>query len=117
MSASLRKFRALVFTYADVGSEGTQDSVYLVEDSGDSDQMWWCSKGIPSGRETTRGAKPEHTVDAVFGFAAGAPVNVNSAILCDGATYVVRSVLTRDYGRDELQVLAERVTNLSLEPS
>jgi hypothetical protein len=114
MSLSLRKFRALVLEYHDAGSAGNVDSTYLVKASSDTDQMWWCSRIAPTGREVTTGMQPDHRVDAVFGFAAACPVVVDDALLCDGASYAVRAVLERDYGRDELQVYAERVAELAL---
>jgi len=116
VSISQRKFRALVFEYHDAGTQGQVDSTYLVKTSGDADDAWWCSRNAPTGREVTTGMQPDHRVDAVFGFAAEVPVTVDDAILCDGASYQVRVVLQRDYGRDELQVLAERVAELALSP-
>jgi hypothetical protein len=53
----------------------------------------------------------------VFGFAAAVPVTSDDAIICDGASYLVRAVLERDYGRDELQVYAERTVELALSTS
>ena len=117
MSISLRKFRALVLAYADAGSDGVPDSTYTVVDSGDEDQLWWCSRIAPSGREVTTGMQPDHRIDAVFGFAAECPIAADGALVCDGESYQVRAVLTRDYGRDEVQVYAERVVELALTPS
>jgi len=114
MSVSLRSHRALVLEYHDAGTDGEVDSTYLVKTSGDADDMWWCSRIAPSGREVTTGMQPDHRVDAVFGFAAEVPVAFDDAIRCDGESYLVRAVLTRDYGRDEVQVYAERVAELAL---
>jgi hypothetical protein len=114
VSVSLRRFRALVLEYHDAGSAGSVDSTYLVKSSGASDDMWWCARLNVTGREVTTGMQPDHRVDAVFGFAAEVPVAVDDAILCDGESYLVRAVLKRDYGRDELQVYAERVAELIL---
>jgi hypothetical protein len=72
---------------------------------------------MPTGHETTIGMKADHRVDAVFGFAVECPIEVNDAIVADGNAYLVRSVLPRDYGTDETQVLAERVVNLNLATS
>ena len=116
MSVSLRKFRCLLFEYHDAGTAGAVDSTYLVKTSGDADSMWWCSRIPPSGREVTIGMQPDHHIDAVFGFAAHVPVANDDAILCDGASYAVRSVLKRDYGRDEVQVACEQVAELVLTP-
>ena len=114
MSVSLRKFRALVLEYHDAGSEGDVDATYLVKASSAADQSWWCSRMAPSGREVTTGMQPDHRVDAVFGFAAEVPIAVDDAIVCDGDSFVVRALLSRDYGRDEVQVYAERTAELTL---
>lgn len=121
MSASLRKLRALVYEYKDGGTGGEIDSTYLLTVSGDADNAWCCARGMSSGRETTTGMRPEHRIDAVFNFAANVPVDIHSAIVLNNGTdleeaYMVRAVLARDYGRDEVQVLAERVAELILTP-
>lgn len=108
MSISLRKFRALLFDYRDAGSEGDVDSTYELVTSGDSDDAWWASKAAPTGREVTTGMQADHRVDAVLGFAAEAPVTEDGAVVIESTEYLVRAVLPRDYGRDEVQVYAER---------
>jgi hypothetical protein len=114
VSASLRRYRAQLFAYVEAGTAGAVDSAYQTLPSSDPDELWWCSKVSPTGRETTVGAAPAHHVDAVFGFAAVAPAQVDGAILCDGESFVIRAVLARQYGRDELQVHAERNAELVL---
>lgn len=114
MSASLRRHRADVFHYADAGTDGEIDSVYVRQVSPAADGMWWCSRATPTGREITIAAASSHRVDAVFCFAAVCPVTVTSAIRCAGSSYLVRAVLPRDHGRDEVQVLAESVVLESL---
>jgi hypothetical protein len=108
VSLSQRKFRALLYNYRDVGTDGEVDSTYELVTSGDDDDAWWASKANPTGSETTLGMQAEHTFDAVIGFAAEAPVTEDGAIVIDGVEYLVRSILPRDYGRDEVQVLADR---------
>jgi hypothetical protein len=117
VSVGLRKFRALVFEYIDAGSAGNPDSAYQIVDSGDADKAWWCSRALPSGHEVTTGMRPEHRLDAVFGFAAEVPVDVSHAIMIGDEAFIVRAVLTRDYGHDEVQVLAERQVELTLTAS
>jgi hypothetical protein len=117
MSVSLRKFRALVYEYHDAGSEGVVDSTYLVRSSGDDDDAWWSSIAAPSGHETTIGMKADHRVDAVLGFAAECPIEVDDAVVVEGASYLVRAVLPRNYGTNEVQVYAERNVNLNLATS
>ena len=113
MSASLRKFRALVGHYTDA-STGTGDEAgieyptFVVDSSSDDDGQWWCAKAQPTGREATVGMKPEWRIDAVFNFSAFAPVVEGGLVLVDGMAYHARAVLARDYGRDEVQVYGER---------
>jgi hypothetical protein len=121
MSVSLRKFRAKVYEYSDAGAAGDIDSVYYLVPSTAADQCWWCSRALPTGREVTVGMKPEHRLDAVLGFAAYVDLVPDSAIVLNDGTadeeaYIVRAVLPRDHGRDEVQVLAERIAELILTP-
>lgn len=114
MSISLRTHRAQVFSYADAGSAGVIDSVYVPVLSSDADGKWWVAIGVPTGREYTIGMSPEHAVDAVLGFSAEVPMGVNYAVIIDGNTYQVNAVLPRDYGRSDIQVLVSRVVGLDL---
>jgi hypothetical protein len=118
VSASLRKFLASVYTYSDAGSGGLMSSRYVKSASSDAHGDWWCARAQPSARELTIAAAAGHRLDAVFNFAAHAPVSENGAIVCDSVQYLVRAVMERDYGRDEVQVLAERaVESLTLAAS
>lgn len=117
MSVSLRSRRAKLFDFVDAGTEGEVDSAYALVTSGDADDMWWCSKAQPTGREVTTGMQAEHRVDAVFGFHAEAPVTINGAIHCEGESFLVRAILPRDYGTDEIQVFAERQVGQTLTAS
>lgn len=83
-------------------------SAYTLVSSDESDRAWWASKAQPTGREVTVGMQAVHHVDAVIGFSSAAPVTEDGAIVCDGVEYLVRAILPRDYGRDEIQVYAER---------
>lgn len=114
MPVSLRTHRAKLFEYHDAGSDGSVDSTYLVIASAAFDEMWWCSKQNPSGREVTIGMQPDHHVDAVFVFSRYAPVMNDGAILCDGESFAIRAALPRDYGHDEIEVYAERKAELVL---
>lgn len=108
MSISHRKFRATIFDYEDAGTNGELDSTYELVTSGDGDDAWWASRGQPTGRETTIGMKADHRVDAELGFSAVVPVTEDGAVVVDGVEYLVRAILARDNGRDEVQVLVER---------
>lgn len=107
VSASLRKFRALIYDYHDTGTGGEIVSTYLLHSSGAIDHAWWCSRANPTGREVTTGMQAQHRLDAILGFSAYAPVEEDSAIVVEGVEYLVRAILDRDYGRDEVQVYAE----------
>jgi hypothetical protein len=74
VSASLRKFRALVYEYDDVGSSGEIDSGYYLVPSTAADQAWWCARVTPTGEEVTVGMKPEHRIDAVLSFSTGVDI-------------------------------------------
>jgi hypothetical protein len=116
MSISDRRLRATLFTTVDIGTQGETDQVYLIVPSAASDQAWWATRAIPRGDESTVGVRPEHRVDAVIELSAAVPIDSNSAIIIErgttrAETYMVRSILRRDYGRDVLQVLAERVAD------
>jgi hypothetical protein len=54
--------------------------------------------------------QPDHRVDVVLGFASECPIQPDYTVLLDtGTAYVVRAVLIREEGRDEVQVFAERI--------
>lgn len=58
--------------------------------------------------------KADERIDAVLEFSVEAPVNRDCLVQINSEQFWVRSVLSRDYGRDELQVLAERVSGRTL---
>ena len=102
MTASLRRHRAALYTYSDSGSNGEISATYTLAGT------WWASKAMPNGREVTTGMKPEHRVDAILGFSSHAPVAVDSLVLLESVQYLVRAILDRDHGRDDVQVYAEK---------
>lgn len=108
MSISQRTFRAAVYAMTDGGSGGVVTSTYTRANSTDADRLWWCSRSVPTGREVAVGMRPEHRIDAVFGFAAAVTLTNDGLLVCDGSQYLIRAILDRDYGRDEVQVLAEK---------
>jgi hypothetical protein len=108
VSASLRRFRAQIGTYRDAGTQGDVVAQYLRVSSGETDHLWNCSLAQPTGREVTTGMKAEARVDAVIGFLGEVTVTESGAIRIDGVDYLVRAVLDRPYGRDEIEVYAER---------
>ena len=111
MSISQRKFRAKLYDYFDAGTGGDVNSTYELHTSGAADDSYWASVSQPDGNETTIGMKAEHRVDAILGFAAHAPVTENGAVVVDSVEYLVRAILAKQYGTDELQVEAERAAN------
>lgn len=108
MSVSLRKFRAYVYDYSDTGTGGEIVPTYLLHASGAADGAWWCARAVPTGQEKTTGMAADHRIDTVLNFSASAPVADDSLVIVDSVSYLVRAILARDYGRDELEVWAER---------
>ena len=119
----LRKHRAAVYFYSSTTSGGITTSTRTRQLSDDADGLWWVSRGIPTGHEPTVGMKPEERLDAVIGLLAEVPVNRDSLIVIPGEDveapldgtegypqFRVLSVLPRDHGRDEHQLLCQDVT-------
>lgn len=100
-----------MYAYTDSGSGGVVTSTYTRVNSTAADRLWWCSRGVPTGFEPTVGMRPEERVDAVLGFAGEVTgVTRDSLVLIGTTQYMVRSVLPRDYGTDEIQALCENVS-------
>ena len=114
MSASLRKLRAKVYAYSATAPEGFPTETYTRAASTAADGAWWCSRGLPTGREYQVSAQPGaqmgEQADTVLGFDAHAPVATKSVVQIGDDVYRVLAVLARDYGRNDLQVLAVRAS-------
>lgn len=108
MSVSLRNRRVALFALSEsVGGDGTPSTSYVRTWSSDTDGLWWASRATPTGRETTVGMAQATGMQAVFGFSAHSPVAATGLVRDeDGRYWLVETVLDRDYGRDDLQVLA-----------
>jgi hypothetical protein len=122
MSVSHRTFLGAVYAYNDAGADGAMASTYAAVLSPDTHGLWWCAKGVPTGRESTLIGAADHTLFAVLNFAAESPVEQDSLVIIEQVQYLVRAVLVRDYGRDDLQVLVERTEEVfqfvgSLDPN
>ena len=111
MSAGLRRYRARIYAYTDGGAGGAVASTYTPVLSGDPDGDWWCSRGVPSGRERTLAGAAEHSIDAVFGFARDVLLTDNGLLVSDGVQYLVRSIQPRMVGLDEIAVYVERTAD------
>ena len=105
----LRKLRAAVYFYSSTTTGGVTTARRTRQLSNDLDGLWWVSRGTPSGNEPTVGMKPEERLDAIICALAEMPVNRDSVIVIGDEQYRVLSVLPRDYGRDEHQMLCEVV--------
>ena len=114
MSISLRTHRALIYQYADVGTEGAVDSVYVPFLSADADGAWWCSEGFDGLRETTVAGSAQHNIDGVFLFHAEVTISPDDALIVNGKTYIVRALRPCRYGRNEQLVMAEHVVHMTL---
>jgi hypothetical protein len=117
MSISLRRFRALVFEYHDGGAGGIAKHRYLVKDSGDDDQSWWCAVGTPSGREISNAAQPEHRIDGVFEFDASVAIVRDDALTVNGRSYKVKAVIPFAHDPHVIQVLGEGIDGRELTTS
>jgi hypothetical protein len=68
VSVSSRRFRAAIYWYVDIGTDGRSDPRYVKQPSAASDGNWWCSLDQIDGDEVIRGGKPEYRTRAVLGF-------------------------------------------------
>ncbi len=69
MSIGQRRYRAGIFWYVDIGTDGRSDPAYVKQESDASDGNWWCSLDQIDGDEVIRGGKPEYRMRGVIGFA------------------------------------------------
>jgi hypothetical protein len=111
VSPGLRKHRAAVYFYSSRTTNQVTTTTRTRQLSNDEDGLWWVSRGIPTGNEPTIGMKPDERLDAVIGLLAEVPVNRDSIIVIGTAQYRVLSVLPRDQGRDEHQLLCQDDTS------
>lgn len=113
MTISLRKFRASIYWYVDLGVDGRSDPAYIKQVSSKADGAWWCSRSIPDGHEVLLGTKPEYRVEGKLGFSIGAPLQApegsHVAIFMEDTQeiFFVRAVLRREHGQWERQVQVE----------
>lgn len=104
--ASLRTRRVALYSYSAPVDATSQiaASTYTRVKSSDADGLWWAARGVRSGHETSPTTAAQHVRQFVFELDAEVPVTPDG-ILVDGSTrYRITAVLSRDYGRDEVQV-------------
>ena len=68
MSLSGRRYRAGIYHYVDIGTDGRSDPAYVKQESSASDGNWWFSVDQMDGDEVIRGGKPEYRMRGIFGF-------------------------------------------------
>lgn len=117
MAISKRRYRAGIYWYIDLGTDGRSDPVYVKQESSKADGNYWCSLDQIDGDEVLRGGKPEYRTRAVLGFGFSAPLEApqgsHTAILvADLHTgteqiFFVRSIVPRLNGQWERQVRVE----------
>ena len=104
MSIGHRRFRAGIFWYVDIGTDGRSDPYYVKQESGASDGNWWVRRVQIDGKEVVRGGKPEYRVNADLLFDIGAPLEApqgsHVAILMVDTSeiYWVRALFRRELG-------------------
>lgn len=110
MAASLRTHRALVFSYSATSPDGYVVETYTREDSAADDAAWWCSRGLPTGREYQVGGQMAEAADVVLGFADYVPVTQRGLVQIGADVYRVLAVLPRENGHADVQALAVRAS-------
>ena len=68
MSIGTRRFRAGIYWYVDIGTDGRSDPAYVKQESSKSDGNWACSLDQVDGDEVIRGGKPEYRMRGIIGF-------------------------------------------------
>jgi hypothetical protein len=113
VSIGHQRFRAGIFWYVDIGTDGRSDPRYVKQESAASDGNWWCSRVQVDGKEVLRGSKPEHRIGANLLFSMAAPLEApqgsHVAILMADTQeiYWVRSLFRRELGHRFRQAKVE----------
>ncbi|MES2524039.1 MAG: hypothetical protein V4617_15135 [Gemmatimonadota bacterium] len=109
--ASLRTRRVAIGAYsAPVDAESAiAVDTYTKVASGDDDGLWWAARGTRSGMQTAPTGAAQHVTQVVYAFDTEVPVTPDGIVIDGDQRLLITSVLPRDVGRDELQVLAVHV--------
>jgi hypothetical protein len=113
MSIGHLRFRAAIYHYVDLGTDGRSDPRYVKQESDKSDGNWWCRRVQVDGKEVVRGGKPEYRVNADLLFHTSAPLEApqgsHVAILMADTEeiYWVRALFLRELGHLFRQVRVE----------
>jgi hypothetical protein len=116
VSISSRQFRAAIFHYVDLGTDGRSDPRYVKQvNAGKSDGNWWVEREVQDSTEVVRGGKPEYRIIEKLGFSMAAPlqapVGSHVAILMADTEeiFLVRALLRREMIKGQVmrQVKAE----------
>lgn len=104
--ASLKVRRVALYSLSAPVDAASQIAVstYTRVLSPDADGLWWASRGVRSGRETSPTTAAQHVRTFVFGFDSEVPVTADGVIVEDTQVFRITSIMPRDQGRDEVQV-------------
>lgn len=108
MSVSNRRFRAGIYWYVDIGTDGRSDPRYVKQESSAADGNWWCSLDQLDGDEVIRGGKPEYRMRGMVGFPyRGVPLTnpkgVAILIVELQQIYVVNAIIPRINGNQHIE--------------
>lgn len=108
---SLKVRRVAIYAYSAPVNSTSQiaESTYTRVLSPDADGLWWASRAVRSGRETSPTTAAQHVRTFVFGFDSEVPLTANGIVVEDSQHFRITALLTRDHGRDEVQVEAVQV--------
>lgn len=113
MSIGHQRYRAGIYWYVDIGTDGRSDPYYVKQESDKSDGNWVCRRVQVDGKEVIRGGKPQYNVNADLLFSMAAPLEApegsHVAILMADTDeiYWVRSLFRRELGHHFRQVKVE----------
>lgn len=113
MSIGHRRFRAGIYWYVDIGTDGRSDPRYVKQvNANASDGNWWASLDQIDGDEVIRGGKPEYRMRGVLGFQyQGVPLSNPKGVAILIAEldqiYVVNAIVPRLNGQHTQQVRVE----------
>ena len=116
MSIGHRRFRAAIFHYVDIGTDGRSDNRWVKQVSDESDGNWWVQREVMNASDVIRGGKPEYRLGTRLHFARGAPIESPDGkpeslafLMADTLQIFVAASPTyrRDIGQFEVEVLCQ----------
>jgi hypothetical protein len=75
VSIGHRRFRAAIYHYVDIGTDGRSDPRYVKQvNSGASDGGWFVERKVVNATQVIRGGQPENRLSMTFHFGRAAPL-------------------------------------------